>query len=193
VAAYLHRTGVVHGAVGQVPAWEVFPVVSVWAIESARAPGWVGWWVIAGDCPTDYVSCTGDRTPRSAIEQISARWREVAEVLGRGEQHPDFLVGSADAATDLATLLAARSEILRRYASTMRLGIELIENGLYGRSYRTSWCCQPNAGRQRPLRGGQSRIVSVGSGPAAEIGSSAKLPFNPVQVATAMRVCAAFA
>jgi hypothetical protein len=116
VAAYLHRTGVVHGALGKVPAWEVFPVVSVWAIESARAPGWVGWWVIAGDCPTDYVSCTGDRTPRSAIEQISARWREVAEVLGRGEQHPDFLVGNADAATDLATLLAARSEILRRYA-----------------------------------------------------------------------------
>jgi hypothetical protein len=34
VAAYLHRTGVVHGAVGEVPAWEVFPVASVWAIKA---------------------------------------------------------------------------------------------------------------------------------------------------------------
>jgi hypothetical protein len=116
VAEYLQRTGVVHGAIGEVPAWEVFPMVSLWAIESGKAPGWIGWWVIAGDCPTDYVSCTGDRTPRSAIEQISVRWGEAAVALARGEQHPDFSVGNAGAAIELAPLLAARSETLRQYA-----------------------------------------------------------------------------
>jgi len=116
VAEYLQRNGIAHGAIGEMPAWEVFPVVSVWAIESGRAPGWVGWWVIAGDCPTDYVSCTGDRTPRSAIEQISARWRDVAKALGRGAQHPDFSVGNPENASELGPLLAARSEILRQYA-----------------------------------------------------------------------------
>jgi len=116
VAEYLERTGVAHGAIGEVPAWEVFPVVSLWAIESGKSPGLVGWWVIAGDCPTDYVSCTGDRTPRSAVEQICIRWKEAAEALGRGDQHPDFSVGNPRNALELAPLLAGRAEALRQYA-----------------------------------------------------------------------------
>jgi hypothetical protein len=116
VTQYLRGTVVVHGAIGELPAWKVFPVVSIWAIESGRAPGRVGWWVIAGDCPTDYVSCTGDRTPRSAVEQIWVRWKEASELLARGEQHSDFVVGNPETAAELAPLLAARSDILRRYA-----------------------------------------------------------------------------
>lgn len=116
VAVYIRDTGVAHGAIGEAPAWKVFPVVSVWAIESGMAPGQVGWWVIAGDCPTDYVACTGDRTPRSAVEQIWVRWKEVSEALAKGEQHPDFAVGNPKANHELAPLLAARSEILRQYA-----------------------------------------------------------------------------
>lgn len=90
--------------------------MSVWAIESGTVPGWVGWWVICGDCPTNYVTCTSDRTPRSAIEMIAARWREAAALLKNGKQHPQFIVGKAEAARELAPLLAARAELFEQFA-----------------------------------------------------------------------------
>jgi hypothetical protein len=117
VTEYLKRSGVAHGAVGEVPAWQVFPVISLWAIESGKTPGWISWWMIAGDCPIDYVSRNGDSTPRSAIEEIWVRWGEAAKALARGEQHPNFSVGNAEASTELAPLLAARSKTLRQYAT----------------------------------------------------------------------------
>src|SRR3569833_2243658 len=87
---YLDRQRVEHGQLGESPAWHVYPHLSLWAVESAQSPGRVGWWLICGDCPTDYVTCSGDRTPRSGIDAIAARWREASALLARGEQHPDF-------------------------------------------------------------------------------------------------------
>src|SRR5712672_2584609 len=76
VLDYLQSALVAHGRVGEDPAWYLCPYVSLWAVESMKAPGWVGWWVIAGDCPTDIVTCDGDRTPRSALRDFASRWRE---------------------------------------------------------------------------------------------------------------------
>ena len=39
VADCLKDQGVVHGRIGDVPAWSVPRVMSVWAVESVRAPG----------------------------------------------------------------------------------------------------------------------------------------------------------
>ena len=88
----------------------------MWAIESGTVRGWVGWWVVCGDCPTDYVTCTGDRTARSAIEMIAARWREATALLKNGKQHPQFTVGTPEAARELAPLLEARAELLEQFA-----------------------------------------------------------------------------
>lgn len=112
VAKYLAAAGINHGRIGDEPAWCLFPHISLWAIESAKAPGWVGWWAICGDCPTDYVMCTGDRTPRAAIEDIATRWRSVSDVLAKGLQHPDFIVGDPANAQQLASILAARATFL---------------------------------------------------------------------------------
>ena len=65
VLEYLDRQRVKHGRLGEAPAWHVYPHLSLWAVESAQSPGRVGWWVICGDCPTDYVTCSGDRAPRT--------------------------------------------------------------------------------------------------------------------------------
>ena len=112
VIGYLQGNRVRHGAVGETPAWYIYPHLSVWAVESGKSPGWVGWWVICGDCPTDYVTCTGDRTPRSAIEAIVERWREISEQLTRGEPHPAFAVSGADSARKPGDLLALRVRAL---------------------------------------------------------------------------------
>ena len=56
VADYLRSQGLNHGRIGEWPAWHIDPFVSIWAIESLDWPGWIGWWAISGDLPTDYIS-----------------------------------------------------------------------------------------------------------------------------------------
>ena len=73
VAAYLQREGVEHGQIGEWPAWHVAPYVSIWAIESKKRPDRVGWWVICGDLPTDYVSAAKIKHPRD--------WGELAPLV----------------------------------------------------------------------------------------------------------------
>ncbi|QKJ67283.1 DUF4826 family protein [Deefgea piscis] len=46
VADYLNLEGIVHGTIGEKPAWHIAPYVSIWAIESLKTPNSVGWWAI---------------------------------------------------------------------------------------------------------------------------------------------------
>jgi hypothetical protein len=79
VIRYLQDQGLTHGPVGEVPAWFLSPYVAIWAVESLKAPGWVGWWVISGDLPTDYCSAEECRHPRLAMKRIAEQWRSQAE------------------------------------------------------------------------------------------------------------------
>ena len=117
VADYLKDQGVVHGRIGDGPAWSVPSVMSVWAVESVRNPGWVGWWVLCGDGPTDYVSSKDARTPHEAIRAIAQRWREACDSLVRGEDPPQFHLGSPDSRSQLAPLLESRAELLLQWVA----------------------------------------------------------------------------
>jgi hypothetical protein len=117
VVDYLDGANLAYGSVGESPAWFLFPYVSIWAVESVKNPGWVGWWIICGDCPTDYVTCRGDRTPRAAMRDFASRWRAAVPYLSRGEQHPDFVVGRPGEAKNLAPLLAERAQALEAFAA----------------------------------------------------------------------------
>jgi len=116
VAAYLDRERVLHGRIGEWPAWHVAPYVSVWAIESKANPGWVGWWVICGDLPTDYVSAEHIKHPRDAVRAFSVRWRDAAEGMARGEAPANFSVGSQSDWPALTPLLSARATLLQDWA-----------------------------------------------------------------------------
>ena len=109
---YLEREGVLHKRVADQPAWSVAPYVSLWAVESSAIPDTVGWWVICGDLPSDYVSASAARTPREALRAISILWAEAAEYMQRGEAHPTFRIGSGERADELAPLLASRAALL---------------------------------------------------------------------------------
>ena len=117
VAAYLKDEGVAHGRIGEWPAWHVAPYVSIWAIESAARPEWVGWWVICGDLPTDYVSADTIKHPRDAMRAISKRWLEVSGYMSRGEKHPTVNIGSQDTWPTLSPLLSSRAETLARWVN----------------------------------------------------------------------------
>lgn len=117
VIAYLKREGVEHGRVGEWPAWHVAPYVSVWAIESASRPEWVGWWVLCGDLPTDYISADHIKHPREAIQAIAQRWCEAANLMEHGKSQPAFSVGTPEKARELAPLLKSRAAILIKWSN----------------------------------------------------------------------------
>lgn len=116
VMAYLQREGVEHERVGEWPAWHVAPYVSVWAIESKARPDWVGWWVICGDLPTDFVSAGTIKHPREAIKSIAAEWRQQAQLMTSGERRDDIRIGRPEEWASLAPLLDARASLLLEFA-----------------------------------------------------------------------------
>ena len=116
VIEYLVREAVAHGRVGEWPAWHVAPYAAIWAIESKSLPGTVGWWVICGDLPTDYISGNGNPHPRNAMQAIAERWHEAAELMSQGKTPSGFSIGSPSESLELAPLLAARAELLSKWA-----------------------------------------------------------------------------
>ncbi|MBL8801952.1 MAG: DUF4826 family protein [Planctomycetes bacterium] len=117
VARYLAAEGVEHGRIGERPAWHVAPYVSVWAIESKLRPGWIGWWVICGDLPTDYVSAGDIRHPRAALQAIADRWLRYSQSVRAGAAPAEFSIASVERAPlELVPLLEARAEMLADWA-----------------------------------------------------------------------------
>jgi hypothetical protein len=117
VVEYLSREGLQHGKVGEWPAWHVRPYVAVWAIESVTRPGWVGWWAISGDLPTDYVTCGSERTPRAAVREFGLRWKEFAASMANGQRPDGVGIGDPEDAATLGPLLASRADILLGWAN----------------------------------------------------------------------------
>jgi hypothetical protein len=115
VIAYLEREGVKHGRVGEWPAWHVAPYISVWAIESRKSPESVGWWVICGDLPTDYVSSERISHPREVVRAIAECWSKLVPYLERGEEHPEVSLRTPQTRAELAPLLKARSKLLAKW------------------------------------------------------------------------------
>jgi hypothetical protein len=93
VLEYLAHQHLKFGAIGEWPAWHISPYVSVWAIESIIHPGDVGWWVICGDLPTDYLSAMNVSTPRAAMAAFAERWSTLSDLMERGQRHPDMTIG----------------------------------------------------------------------------------------------------
>jgi hypothetical protein len=112
VAAYLAEEELVHGEIGEWPAWHIAPIVSVWAIESKKSPGWVGWWAICGDLPCDYVSADKIKHPRDAVRAIAEGWLEQSELMARGETGADVSIGPPEAWSSLAPMLRSRASSL---------------------------------------------------------------------------------
>jgi hypothetical protein len=117
VVEYLQGEGVSHGRIGDRPAWHVAPYVSVWAVDSLDNPGLIGWWAISGDMPNDYVSGSKAGNPREAVQAIASLWKEAAQYMSRGEQHPTFRIGSGEQDEELAPMLASRAALLLEWVA----------------------------------------------------------------------------
>ena len=116
MTAYLQGEGVDYGHVGEWPAWHVAPYVSIWAIESRKRPDGIGWWVICGDLPTDYISAASLRHPRDAIRALGEQWRVQAQLMISGERQADIRIGQSADWPLLAPLLSTRAAMLIQWA-----------------------------------------------------------------------------
>ena len=115
VVDYLSAEGVEHGEVGEWPAWHVAPVVSLWAIESKARSGWVGWWAIFGDLPTDYISAQTLKHPRDAVRAIAERWLRYAVDVREGRPPAEFGFRGETPPDQLVPLLETRASVLSEW------------------------------------------------------------------------------
>jgi hypothetical protein len=119
VADYLDSQGVEHGCIGEWPAWHVVPHVSIWAIESRARPGWIGWWAICGDLPTDYISSAdveSPQHPRKAMRAIAERWLRQVDAWSQGLDCEDIRIAGPCSDRELAPLLETRARLLMDWA-----------------------------------------------------------------------------
>lgn len=127
VTDYLHSQGVEFRSVGDWPAWHVAPYVSIWAVESFKSPGWVGWWVICGDLPTDYISSSeieSPQHPRKAIKAMAERWLRYEDEFKRGINPADFIIGKKESFEELMPLLVKRASLLLEWAKEDSLWVD---------------------------------------------------------------------
>ncbi|WP_206241834.1 DUF4826 family protein [Novosphingobium terrae] len=117
VVAYLAFEKCPSTSVGEWPAWHVAPLISIWAVESVKAPGWVGWWAVSGDFPTDYIECGAERHPRQGLRDIGLRWQEAAKRWRSGEEVEGWRMGDGEQPRELAPLLAERAMMFLEIAA----------------------------------------------------------------------------
>jgi len=115
VVLYLEEQGIPSPEVGEWPAFEVAPHFGIWCVESKKQCGKIGWWVFAGDCPTDYVSEDGQCHPRAALRNLLGRWHDCIPHLKKGLQPPDTKIGDGSNLQELGELLETRVAILQEW------------------------------------------------------------------------------
>lgn len=116
VAACVDRLAPEHGRIGERPAWFAMPYASLWAVESAHRPEWIGWWVVAGDLPTDAVAAHDLPTPRDALRAFGKRWALHGEALDRGDVPPAWAHVADAELPRLTALLKKRGAALQLWA-----------------------------------------------------------------------------
>jgi hypothetical protein len=124
VIEYLRRAELAHGEIGEWPAWHLWPNVAIWAVESASSPGWVGWWAISGDLPTDFTTCGPVRHPREGLRDIAQRWQAAAEKWEHGVHVQDWRIGSTKNEEQIAPNLASRAALLLSWVADDSLWLD---------------------------------------------------------------------
>jgi Domain of unknown function (DUF4826) len=117
VTSYLDAEGLTHGEIGEWPARHIVPIVSIWVVESLARSGWIGWWVISGEVPTDYIRASTvlpPQHPRKALTIIAAAWLAQAHAAKQPSRAMHAPTGAIALTDELAVMLESRARLLQK-------------------------------------------------------------------------------
>ena len=80
-------------------------------LKASRRPEWIGWWVICGDLPTDYISSADAKPPqhpRNAMRVFAENWLHMVDAWKHGRQVENSRIAGSTSLEELAPLLEAR-------------------------------------------------------------------------------------
>lgn len=116
VVDYLKLEGCRHAGVADWPTFYVGTHLALWAVQSTKHVGRIGWWVISGDVPTDYMSSSDGELPQDALRFFADQWAEMADCMKRGVPHPTIEMGDPEEWPQAGEILAEWVGILEEYA-----------------------------------------------------------------------------
>lgn len=93
VLAHLQQHQVPFASLPDWPEWECAPYLALWGAEDATDAGYVGYWILAGDCsgtqsqpvPFDHLSADDYAEPREALAAFATRWQQLAKLANAGQ------------------------------------------------------------------------------------------------------------
>jgi hypothetical protein len=90
--------------------------LALWAVQSLRSEGSIGWWAISGDVPTDYMSRGSAYHPREAMRYFGSEWSAVCDAMAAGKRRDGYTIGDPGDWPGLEPLLRSRAGMLLRWA-----------------------------------------------------------------------------
>ncbi len=97
---HLAENGVLFESVAMEDSRYLAPILAMWKIKDTKGQRY---WVISGDCPTDYIALSAASNAREAIKYMSFRWQAQADAI--------MAKGATDKVqVDYANLLINRAE-----------------------------------------------------------------------------------
>lgn len=116
VLEYLQHENIPNGGIFDEPDFCLAPHIAIWPVLNSDDPETIGFWVISGDLPTDFVSSEIAEDPREVLRHFGNSWSEVAEHMAAGKPHPTINIAPPEEWPEIAPLLAERAEILLEIA-----------------------------------------------------------------------------
>lgn len=116
VVDYLAFENCRHAGVSDWPTFHAGMHLALWAVQSTKHAGRIGWWVISGDVPTDYMSSADGEQPQDALRHFAAQWAEMADCMKNGQPHPTVEMGDPKEWPKMGVMLAEWATILQEYA-----------------------------------------------------------------------------
>jgi len=119
---YFESRNLVHGRIATEAFWSVVPRTSIWQIPSLGAPGFDGWFGIAGDHPTDVVPMNNfDGDPRKVLDHFVNKWLHASSRLKGGDDYGDFRIEQIDQRPAIGLLIEDRAKRIQRWVETEEL------------------------------------------------------------------------
>lgn len=116
---YYHSRNLVCQKIPEQPLWSSMPFTSIWLIKAVATPGFHGWYVIAGDHPTDIVGMGGLEGPQDALLYFGRRWLQAAKQLKEGEAFPDFRIERIEDRAVFGAAIGSRALRILEIAETL--------------------------------------------------------------------------